>query len=147
MVSSIGFRSTTPQVSTFQDMISRPQTYIQKETPAAASSLKDGKNKKGSAGKVIAGLLVGTAAVTAGLLYAGRHPEKLDGLISKFKDGKLKTNLIKVGNKIVEMGEGIDSKVVKPVSDKISGLFNTIKEKGFIETIKSIIPKKTTPAG
>lgn len=72
-ISPVSFRSaTTTPGSDFSTLISRPQTYTQKEQPVAAVEI-NGAGKKKSPVKTILGLLVGAAGIAAGLALGAKH--------------------------------------------------------------------------
>lgn len=69
MVNSVRFGTTAGQFSSFQDLVSKPQTY--RQSPAASTGLYETK-KKGKVKKVIIGTLT-TAAVVAGAMLGAKH--------------------------------------------------------------------------
>ena len=64
MISAVSFRSTTPM--SFEERITKPQTFAVKEDVSAASSIQGGK-KKSSFGKKLLKFLGITAIVAAAL--------------------------------------------------------------------------------
>lgn len=108
MVNSVRFGTTASQFSSFQDLVSKPQTY--RQTPAASTGIYETK-KKGKAKKVILGA-VATAAVVAGtMLGAKKWSSKLSTAIGQIGNEKIKNFAQSVidfmaegGNKLVTLG-------------------------------------------
>ena len=77
MINSVSFRSTT--ATSFQEKLAKPQAYTKADTPVAASGLDAKKEKNGSTGKKIAGVVILAGALAAGLALG-------KGKISVLKD-------------------------------------------------------------
>ena len=93
-ISPVSFRSTTATPSSdFSTLISRPQTYTQKEQPVAAAELQ-GTGKKKSPLKVILGIAVAAAGVAAGLALGAKH-----GIFNPKVNGNQHVETLKAGLK------------------------------------------------
>lgn len=116
-ISPVTFRSTvaTNNVSSFQDMINKPQTYPLQTTPNAATNIK-GKGGKKSVKKKIAAALVGAAAITAGVSL-------LAVKTNAFQPGKYKV-LNKIKKPLQTAGEFIADKAFEAKSFISSKLTN-----------------------
>ena len=108
MVNSVRFGTTASQFSSFQDLVSKPQTY--RQNPVASTGIYETK-KKGKAKKVILGTLT-TAAVVAGAMLGAKHWSGwITNKISKIGNETIKKYaqnvanfMAKGGNKLVEWG-------------------------------------------
>ena len=108
MVNSVRFGTTAGQFSSFQDLVSKPQTY--RQSPSASTGIYETK-KKGKAKKVIIGTLATAAVVAGAMLGTRRYSAWLTDKISKIGNAKIKafaqgaTNFMaKGGDKIVQWG-------------------------------------------
>ena len=93
-ISPVSFRSTTATPhSDFSTLISRPQTYTQKEQPVAAAELQV-TGKKKSPLKTILGIVVAAAGVAAGLALGAKH-----GIFNPKANGNKHVETLKAGLK------------------------------------------------
>lgn len=93
-ISPVSFRSITATPSSdFSTLISRPQTYTQKEQPVAAAELQ-GTEKKKSPLKTILGIAVAAAGVAAGLALGAKH-----GIFNPKANGNKHIETLKAGLK------------------------------------------------
>lgn len=88
--------------STFQSMISQPQTFVKQQVPSASTSIHSGKAKKKS--KLVP-ILIGAAAVAAGLALGSKN--------KIFTQGKLaeKLGTKEIGKKVLGGLEKAGSKI------------------------------------
>ena len=93
-ISPVSFRSTTATPGTdFSTLISRPQTYTQKEQPVAAVEI-NGAGKKKSPLKAILGIAIAAAGVAAGLALGAKH-----GIFNPKVNGNQHVETLKAGLK------------------------------------------------
>ena len=129
MISPVSFSAV--QGSNFTDLISRPQAYTRTETPAAASTLKDEKGKKGAAKKVGIAIVV-TAAVLAALGLGAKK-----GI---FTSDKIKQEWLKKGlGYLDKAGNWIADKAIKAKDFVISKLPKAAKESS--EAVETVAEK------
>ncbi len=112
MISPVSFRSSSN--AAFSDMISRPQTYIQKDPSAASSINSESPKKKSSFGKALVGFLAVSAAI-CGTLALGKNK----GLFNK---------LVEKGGKLGTVGETLN-KAGQYVIDKAGAVKNWVMSK------------------
>ena len=122
MISPISFSGV--QGSNFSDLVSKPQAYIRPQTPAAASTLKEEKGKKGGLKKVGIAVVV-VAAALAALGFGAKK-----GI---FTSDKIKNETLKKGlSYLNKAGNWIADKAIQ-LKDKVTGLFK--KETAVAEDI------------
>ena len=117
MITPVSFRSTVAtSASSFEDKIKQPQTYVVKEDPSAASSIKSSE-KKGKAGKVLGGAVIVAALATAlGVLaHKGNFSQWAQGAEGLKKT--LLTGLDTVGKFIADKAIFVKDKVSEFVKD------------------------------
>lgn len=110
MVSSIGFGTTTPQTTSFQDLINKPQAYKQ---PIQAATTIYGQKEESKALKVIKKLAITTGIVIVGLITTNKMQGKILGLIEKIGNDNIKTKLTTATNAISNLGGAVDGHIKK----------------------------------
>ncbi len=114
-VGSVSFAGTS---TAFQEMVKRPQTYISTEQPAAATKIS-GQKKSHKGLKIAAGVVIGAAAVAAGLAAGAKFK-----LFDKIPQEKIAGGLNKAGNFILD--NAIKAKTF--ITDKATTGFKWVKE-------------------
>ncbi len=94
-ISPVSFRNTAANTrSDFSTLISRPQSYTQKEEPVAATNITNGKKKK-SPLKTIFGVALGALGITAAIALGAKH-----GIFNPKVDGNKYIEMTKSGLKL-----------------------------------------------
>ena len=121
-IAPVSFGSTPTE---FSEKIKAPQRYVQKETPAAATSLSKLNKKKGSFGKTVLKLALAAAAVAAALALGAKK--------EVFKSDKIKNETLKnVCGHLQTAGERIGEKATHYyglAKEKLSALTKKAAEK------------------
>lgn len=110
MVSSIGFGTTTPQTTSFQDLINKPQAYKQ---PVQAATTIYGQKEESKTLKVIKKLAITAGCVGTLLLTAHKMQGKIQGLIEKIGNDNIRTKLTTTTNAISNLGGALDGHIKK----------------------------------
>ena len=114
-VGSVSFAGTS---TTFQEMVKRPQTFISTEQPAAATKISGHKkNHKGL--KVAAGVVIGAAAIAAGLAAGAKFK-----LFDRIPQEKIAGGLNRAGKFILDNAV----KAKNFITDKATTGFKWVKE-------------------
>lgn len=121
MISSVSFASAQTGATSFEDKIKQPQAYVTKEAPQAATKI-NGKEKKGSAGKIAAKLAIAAVAIAAVLAGVSKK-----GILKVNPDGNKTLNAIKTGintagNWIFEKAVSLKDKVLPKAQEHIDDL-------------------------
>lgn len=123
MISPVSFGSVAASSNaSFSDRIRQPQTYIMKEEPNAASSIKSSKGK-GKAGKIVGGFAA-AAAVVATVLGVLSHKGTFGNMMNGVKEGGIAAKILPVldqaGSFIADNAINLKDKVVEFVGKHIN---------------------------
>ena len=110
MVSSINYGAVSPQYSSFQDLVNRPQTYAEK--PAGATGIAS-TQKKGKAGKIILGTAATAVAVAGGMVAVNKFAPEIKKLLGKIKNEQIKTFLEAGTDKVAGWGGSVANNATK----------------------------------